>query len=105
MIIGLIGFGKVSKTLFNLIRSENITFITSKEGRSAETIEDIENSGITILETFRDVANKSDILISATSPKSALDVAKTYGRYAKGTFLLTPHLKLISVLIIWLTEL
>lgn len=87
MIIGLIGFGKVSKTIFNLIRSENISFITSQEGRSAKTIEDIGNSDITILETFRDVANKSDILISATSPKSALDVAKMYGRYAKGIYL------------------
>ena len=87
MIIGLIGFGKVSKTIFNLIKSENITFITSQEGRSAKTVECIKNSDITVLETFREVANKSDILISATSPKSALDVAKTYGSHVKGIYL------------------
>ena len=41
MIIGLIGFGKVSKNLFELIKSDNIKFITSFEGRSPQTIENI----------------------------------------------------------------
>ena len=87
MIIGLIGFGRVSKTLFNMIKSDDITFVTSMEGRSPETAESIRNSNITILDTFKDVAIKSDILISATSPKSALDVAKSYVIYAKGIYL------------------
>ena len=39
MIIGFIGFGKVSKNLVNLIKSDEIKFITSTEGRSQKTIE------------------------------------------------------------------
>lgn len=87
MIIGLIGFGKVSRNLFNLIKSDEITFITSTEGRSKKTIQNIEESDIEVFDTFKEVACKSDILISATSPKSALTVAKQYGKYAKGIYL------------------
>lgn len=87
MIIGLIGFGKVSQNLFNLIKSDEITFITSTEGRSKSTIHNIEESGIEIFDTFKEVASKSDILISATSPKSALTVARQYGGYADGIYL------------------
>ncbi len=87
MIIGLIGFGKVSRNLFKLIKSDEITFTTSIEGRSENTIQNIEESGIEIFDTFKDVARKSDILISATSPKTALAVAKKYGKYAAGIYL------------------
>ena len=87
MIIGLIGFGKVSKNLFNLIKSDDITFITSIEGRSKNTIQNIDESGIAVLDTFQEVASKSDILISATSPKSALNVAENYGKFSKGLYL------------------
>ena len=52
MIIGLIGFGKVSKNLFNLIKSDDITFITSIEGRSKNTIQNINDSGILVCDTF-----------------------------------------------------
>ena len=87
MIIGLIGFGKVSINLFNLIKSDDIAFITSIEGRSQETVEKIRQSDIQVFDTFKEVALKSDILISATSPKSALTVARKYGRYAEGIYL------------------
>lgn len=83
MIIGFIGFGKVSKNLLRLIKSDNITFITSFEGRTPKNTDD----NISVLDTFRQVAEKSDILISANSPKSALDVVKKYGKYAKGIYL------------------
>ncbi|MBQ2654513.1 MAG: NAD(P)-dependent oxidoreductase [Methanobrevibacter sp.] len=87
MIIGFIGFGKVSKTLFDLIDSPEIDFATSLEGRSAKTIENIESSNIEVLESFEDVAIKSDVLVSATSPKSALSVAKKYGKHSNGIYL------------------
>lgn len=87
MIIGLIGFGKVSQNLFNFIKSDNIAFITSFEGRSENTVQNIKESNIDVFDTFREVAIKSDILISATSPKSALTVAEKYGKYAKGIYL------------------
>ena len=87
MIIGFIGFGKVSKTLVGLINSQDIAFVTSDEGRSSKTIENIKKSNVEILDTFKDVAVKSDILISAVFPKTALDIAKKYGKYSKGIYL------------------
>ena len=87
MIIGLIGFGKVSKNLLMLIRSDDIQFITSVENRSDETCKRIEQENIQVFDTFKEVAVKSDILISATSPKSALAVAKEYGKYVNGIYL------------------
>ena len=58
MIIGFIGFGKVSKNLLNLIRSDDISFVTSLEGRSDKTIENIKQCDIEILNTFKSVAKK-----------------------------------------------
>lgn len=87
MIIGFIGFGKVSQNLVKLMDSSEIDFVTSAEGRSSKTVERIEKSDIEVLDTFRDVASKSDILISANSPKSAVSAAREYGKYARGIFL------------------
>lgn len=87
MIIGFIGFGKVSKNLVNLIKSDDIRFVTSLENRSDKTIENAMKCGIEIMDTIKSVAEISDILISANSPKSALDVAKKYGKYAGGIYL------------------
>lgn len=82
MIIGFIGFGKVSKNLINMIQSDNIQFITSFENRTPQKTENVE-----VLSSFREVALKSDILISANSPKSALKVAIDYGKYCEGLYL------------------
>ena len=87
MIIGFIGFGKVSQNLVSIIGSDDIDFVTSAENRSFETIDRIEKSNVEALDTFKEVALKSDILISATSPKNALGVAMQYGKYAKGIYL------------------
>ena len=87
MIIGFIGFGKVSQNLISLIKSDDITFMTSVEGRSQRTIEKIKDYEISVADTFKEVAIESDILISANSPKSAIEVAEKYGKYAKGIYL------------------
>ena len=87
MIIGFIGFGKVAQNLVKLIDSNDIVFITSAEGRSSKTIENIENVDVEVLDDMEQVVLKSDIVISANSPANALDVAKEYGEYAGGIFL------------------
>ena len=79
MIIGFIGFGKVSRNLKSMIKSDDVSFITSFEGRSSKTIQLIESEDIEVADTFKEVAQKSDILISANSPKSAIEVAEKYG--------------------------
>ena len=55
MIIGFIGFGKVSQNLVKIIKSQDIELVTSCENRSDKTIENIKKSGIKILDTFKDV--------------------------------------------------
>lgn len=87
MIIGFIGFGKVSENLVKIIQSENIGLITSTENRAPETIERIRKSNVKVLESFKEVATSSDILISANSPANALNVAREYGEHAKGIYL------------------
>ena len=87
MIIGFIGFGKVAQNLVNIIKSSDIDFVTSAENRSSKTIANIEKSNVEVLDTFREAASKSDILISANSPKNALNAARQYGKYAKGIYL------------------
>ena len=87
MIIGLIGFGKVSQNLVKLINSSDIEFVTSAQNRSKRTTDKIRQSNIQILDTFKEVAIQSDVLISANSPKAALDIAEKYGKYVKGIYL------------------
>ena len=87
MIIGLIGFGKVSKNLTKIITSADIEFATSDELRSQKTKENISNSNVIVYSTFREVAEISDILISANSPKNAYSVAEEYGKYCSGIYL------------------
>ena len=85
--VGFIGFGKVSQNLVNLIKSDNVCCFTSKESRSESTIDNIDSSDVEVLPTFKEVAEVSDILISANSPKNSIEVAREYGKYAKGIYL------------------
>lgn len=87
MIIGFIGFGVVSQNLLKLINNPKITFITSAEGRSNKTMENIRQFDIGVENSFKEVAIKSDILISANSPSVAVDVSKKYGKYCNGIYL------------------
>lgn len=83
VIIGFIGFGKVAQNLIKLINSEEVSFITSTEKRSKDTVEKIYNANVEVFDSFKEVCLKSDILISANSPANALNVAQEYGRYNK----------------------
>lgn len=85
MRIGFIGFGEVNKRLAELLKDEDL--LTSYEGRSDKTIENIKDAKIKVVSSFKEVAINSDILFSATSPKQALIVAKTYGKYCNGIFI------------------
>lgn len=87
MIIGFIGFGKVSSTLTKLIKSDDIIFVSSDEARSSNTISNLKYHNVEIKDSFKEVALISDIVISANSPKSAVDVAQKYGEYVNGIYL------------------
>lgn len=85
MIIGFIGFGRVSSRLAQIL--SNYECITSCENRSTKTKELIKNSNVKVLKTNKEVAKKSDVLISANSTKNALKVASDYGKYCNGIYL------------------
>lgn len=85
MNIGFIGFGNVSKKLAGLMDENAI--LTSKEGRSENTVRNIDESKATVLDSFEEVARKSDILISAASPGESVKIAEKYGKLTKGIYL------------------
>ena len=85
MIIGFIGFGRVSENLTKLFKDEKI--ISSDYGRSKQSINRMKNANVEILDDFNQVAIESDLLISANSPSQALEVAGEYGFKTKGLFL------------------
>ncbi|RBQ23337.1 Pyrroline-5-carboxylate reductase [Candidatus Methanobinarius endosymbioticus] len=92
MKIGFIGFGEVASILSKKLLSkntsfENIEILSSTEDRSEKTKKLCENSSITILDTFEEVAKFSDILISVTSPHDAIKIAKEYATITNNLFL------------------
>ena len=87
MKFGFIGFGEVSYTLSKMLLSYGFEVLTSTEGRSKKTKELVKSLDIIVLGSFEEVAQESDILISANSPQSALAVALKYGSLTQGIFL------------------
>lgn len=85
MNIGFIGFGEVNKKFAELLEEHRL--ISSTEGRSQKTVENIKNSNVEVMESFEEVATQSDILISATSPKQSLENSRRYGKLCRGTYL------------------
>lgn len=92
MKVGFIGFGEVASKLTRRLLTRrlfdnDVEVISSTEGRSEKTKQLAENSLATILDSFEEVAKSSDILISATTPYEALNIAKKYGHLVDGIFL------------------
>lgn len=87
MKVGFIGFGEVSYRLSNILLNGGVEVFTSLEGRSDKTKNLANSSKVLILDTFKEVAMKSDILVSANSPNSALAIAIKYGSLTDGLFL------------------
>jgi len=90
--VGFIGFGEVAskltrRLLTRRLYDNDVEVISSTEGRSVETKRLAEDSLATIVDSYEEVAKSSDILISATTPYEALNVAKKYGPLVDGIFL------------------
>jgi len=85
--VGFIGFGEVAYTLSNRLLKNNVEVISSTKGRSEKTKQLAIDSGVKIFDSYDEVAKLSDILISSTSPKTALAIAKKYGILCNGVFI------------------
>jgi 3-hydroxyisobutyrate dehydrogenase-like beta-hydroxyacid dehydrogenase len=85
--VGFIGFGKVAKTLSKKLLENNVDVYTSTKGRSEKTKELAIDSSVKIVSSYEKLAKLSDILISSSSPKTALTIAKKYGVLCDGIFI------------------
>lgn len=85
MRIGFIGFGEVSSTLSQFFK-DKVEVQTCVKGRSEKTKKIAKKLGVKIYKDYKDLVKNSDIVISAVTPFSALDVAKKYGKYVKGIY-------------------
>lgn len=87
MRVGFIGFGEVAYTLSKKLLQNKVDVITSTKGRSKKTKELAIDSGVKIINSHEKVAKLSDILISSSSPKTALAIASKYGILCNGVFI------------------
>jgi 3-hydroxyisobutyrate dehydrogenase-like beta-hydroxyacid dehydrogenase len=86
MKIGFIGFGKVGSTLASGLIKKRIEIGTCSEGRSSKTQKIAKEMGVNIFGSNRELAQKSDILISAVTPGTAVEVAQDVGEYVRGIY-------------------
>ncbi len=86
MKIGFLGFGEVASTLSGGLLDEGIEVLTCVNGRSQRTVDMAKSFDVKLCETFSELAESSDILLSAVVPAEAVNIAKEVGRNFKGIF-------------------
>ncbi|MGB9980199.1 NAD(P)-binding domain-containing protein [Methanobacterium sp.] len=87
MKIGFLGFGEVSSTLSAGLLSKGADVSTCVEGRSLKTKGLAKEIELNLCKSNRELAESSDILISAVTPFQAVEVAKEIGKYSKGIYI------------------
>lgn len=86
MKIGFLGFGEVASILAEGLLSNGADVFTCVEGRSLKTKKLAENAELYLCKSNRELAESSDILISAVTPFQAIKVAQEVGEYSKGIY-------------------
>lgn len=86
MKVGFLGFGEVASTLSDGLLAQGVEVLTCVNGRSQRSVELAESIGVELCKTSVDVAELSDILLSAVIPAEAVHVAKEVGRNVKGVY-------------------
>lgn len=86
MQVGFLGFGEVASTFSSGLKANDVDVYTCLRGRSPRTVENAVNSGVKLCNTYRELAEKSDILFSSVVPSMAVEVAKKVGKHSKGIY-------------------
>ncbi|HEX3012824.1 MAG TPA: DUF1932 domain-containing protein [Methanobacterium sp.] len=86
MKIGFLGFGEVASTLAAGLLTNGADISTCVEGRSLKTKKLAKETELDLCKSNRELAESSDILISAVTPFQAVKVAKFVGKYSKGVY-------------------
>lgn len=86
MKVGFIGFGEVASTLSAGLMEHGAGVCTCVYDRSSKTREIAEVMGVEICNTYKHLAEESDILISSVVPKAAVQVAELVGGHVNGVY-------------------
>ena len=86
MKIGFLGFGEVASTLATGLLNNGADVFTCVEGRSLKTRQLAQNTELNLCKSNIELAESSDILISAVTPFQATEVAKFVGKHSKGIY-------------------
>ncbi len=86
MKVGFVGFGEVAATLSRGLLDSDMSVLTCLHGRSSSTKNKALEMGITICNSHRELAETSEILISAVTPSTAVEVARQMGKYSRGIY-------------------
>jgi len=86
MQLGFLGFGEVASTISEGLMENGVDVYTCVLGRSTRTKKLAENTSVKFYNSYHDLAQNSEILISSVVPSNAVEVAKMVGKYSKGIF-------------------
>lgn len=86
MKVGFVGFGEVASTLSNGLLDSGVNVLTCLHGRSLRTKNKALDMGVNICNSHRELAETSDILISAVTPTTSVEVAREMGKYSQGIY-------------------
>jgi len=86
MKIGFLGFGEVASTLSTGLLKNGVEVSTCIEGRSPRTQKLALETGLNLCGSGRELAENSDILISAVTPVAAVKTAQEVGEYVDGIY-------------------
>ncbi|WP_326982668.1 DUF1932 domain-containing protein [Chryseobacterium sp. MYb264] len=75
-VIGLLFPGDMGLAIGNVLLNNNFEVITAGKGRSAKTLQNIENSQIKDVGSLSFVVEQSDIILSVNSPNSSVHIAE-----------------------------
>lgn len=86
MKVGFIGFGEVASILSAGLLKNGVEVSTCIEGRSSKTQKIAREMNLDLCLSNRELAEDSDILISAVTPATAIKVAQDVGKYVNGVY-------------------
>lgn len=86
MKVGFIGFGEVASTLSQGLLDNGVNVLTCLHGRGPTTKNKALEMGVTVCSSYRELAETSEILISAVTPSTAVQVAREIGKYSTGIY-------------------
>lgn len=84
--VGFLGFGEVASTLSEGLLAEGLEVLTCVKGRSQKSVDLAKSVNVDLCETFLELAESSDILLSTVVPAEAVNIAREVGKNVKGIY-------------------